>query len=210
MPIPDPVRIYRLTHIDNLEFAFRHGLKSRNSPDLDPNFVSIGHAQLIEDRAEHIIELTAKPLGDYVPFYFAGHSPMLLKIITGHGNVVQRSQNELAYIVVRVDKIIESGAEFVFSDRNAKQTLARFYDNIEYLSQLRWDCIQAKNWGTPQPPEVKDYKQSEFLVLDSVPSSSFESIVVFSEVTAETVRRILLDLKLPLPVYIDTNRKRFY
>jgi len=85
MSIPNPIRIYRMVHWHNVEHILQHGLCCRDHPNADPNYINIGHAQLIEDRHEHTIPLRGEgSLGEYIPFYFAGHSPMLYIMKNGY------------------------------------------------------------------------------------------------------------------------------
>lgn len=60
----EKARIFRITHIDNIEWAVRHGLHCRNSVTKDPNYKEIGNPD--------------------IPFYFTPYSPMLLNIKTGY------------------------------------------------------------------------------------------------------------------------------
>ncbi|WP_353128437.1 DarT ssDNA thymidine ADP-ribosyltransferase family protein [Parapedobacter pyrenivorans] len=69
-----------------VEHILVHGLCSAQHPSHDPNYIHIGHQQLITDRHNHPIPLADYGhLGEYIPFYFWGHSPMLYMImITYH------------------------------------------------------------------------------------------------------------------------------
>lgn len=80
------INIFRLIHFDNLEDTLRNGMYSRNSGHIVPNFVNIGDTTLIKQRETFTVPVNPPKgnLGDYIPFYFAGHSPMLLNIKTGH------------------------------------------------------------------------------------------------------------------------------
>lgn len=74
--------ILRLIHFDNLEDILKNGMYSKNSGHVIPSYVNIGDTTLIKQRETFKVRI-APPngyLGDYVPFYFAGHSPMLLNL----------------------------------------------------------------------------------------------------------------------------------
>ena len=79
------MNIFRLIHFDNLEDTLRNGMYSRNRGHIVPNFVNIGDTTLIKQRETFTVPVNPPNgnLGDYIPFYFAGHSPMLLNIKTG-------------------------------------------------------------------------------------------------------------------------------
>ena len=52
MKTPDTIYLYRITHINNLDFIFKsQKISCQNSPDNDSNFIGIGDSTLI--RAEN-------------------------------------------------------------------------------------------------------------------------------------------------------------
>ena len=86
--------IFRLVHFDNLEEILKNGMYSRNSEHFVKTYVNIGDTTLIKQRESYIVRVTPPNghLGDYIPFYFAGHSPMLLNIKTGDRGIRQQAQ----------------------------------------------------------------------------------------------------------------------
>lgn len=84
MSVPDRIYLFRIVHWQNIEHILVHGLCSRQHEAHDPDYVHIGHPQLIVDRHDHPIPLDGHGhLGEYIPFYFWGHSPMLYMIMHG-------------------------------------------------------------------------------------------------------------------------------
>jgi len=47
---PNAARIFRITHVTNVPWILDHGLHCQNSEKVDPNFVPIGLADLIQKR----------------------------------------------------------------------------------------------------------------------------------------------------------------
>jgi len=89
--------------------------------------------------------------------------------------VKQRPQADIVYIVSNVDRIKQEGLDFVFTDRNAKLTLARFFYDPRDFIELDWNIIQKKTWtNTERKPDRKDLKQAEFLVRNEMPVSCIE------------------------------------
>jgi hypothetical protein len=90
MKKPDTLYLYRITHIDNLDFI----LKSKtvccpNSKNSDPNFIGIGDSSLIQSRRSRQIPIIPKgDFLDYVAFYFGARSPMFYNIQNGYNNVI--------------------------------------------------------------------------------------------------------------------------
>lgn len=63
--------IFRITHILNMPWILANGLHCSNSSTQDPNFVTIGHPDLISKRKKKIVPIPpGKTLANYVPFYF--------------------------------------------------------------------------------------------------------------------------------------------
>lgn len=78
--VPKKIILYRIVHWQNVEYILQHGLYHQQHALADPAYINIGHKQLIADRHEYQITNLADAgnLGEYVPFYFGPHSPMLL------------------------------------------------------------------------------------------------------------------------------------
>ena len=77
----DDHHILRLIHFNNLEDILKNGMYSKNSVHVIPDYVNIGDTTLIKQRETFTVRIDPPNgnLGDYIPFYFAGHSPMLLR-----------------------------------------------------------------------------------------------------------------------------------
>ena len=111
--------ILRLMHFDNVEHILKHGMYSKNSGHVIPNYVNKG-------------KLTA------------GHSPMLLNIKNGSRGIKQLPQKDLVYVVCRISGIIEHCLEWCFTDGHAKNHLTRFYNHTDDLTKLDWEVISMQ------------------------------------------------------------------
>ncbi len=82
-----------MIHYQNLEFILRRGIVSRYREN-NPDYIHIGAPDLISLRDEYKVGIDPPggTLGEFIPFYFAGHSPMLYKIKTGNGCLVVRTE----------------------------------------------------------------------------------------------------------------------
>ena len=146
MAVPENIFLYRMVHWQNVEYILQNGLCCREHANADPNYINIGHRQLISDRHNHPIALpNAGNLGDYVPFYFAGHSPMLYLIKNGYQGVAKRPQEDIVYLVCNFETIENSGLEYVFTDRNAKISITNFYTDKQDFEKLHWEIINSKH-----------------------------------------------------------------
>ena len=114
-------------------------------------------------------------VADYVPFYFAARSPMLYVIHKGDVSSYEGGQDGLVYLVTHVDKIVEMGLPFVFTDYNAATTYARFSSRIEDLNDfIDWPLMEARYWNDiPSDPDRMARRMAEFLVHRRVPWAAF-------------------------------------
>lgn len=188
------IRIFRITHYQNLPFILKNGIVCASSPIQDPNFVKIGFQSLIDVRA--ITEVKASPggvLNDYVPFYFCPKSPMLYVLFKKRVPDFFGSQEDLIYLVSSVETIVKQSLQFVFSDRHAKLIYANFYNQHKDLGLLDWTAIQSEKWGDQYDPTrtVREFKQAEFLVHSQVPIHCIEGIICPNEKTFTFVQGFL-------------------
>lgn len=207
-----PNYIYRMVHWQNVEYILLHGMCCRGHTLEDPNYVNIGMRSLIADRHEHPVPIAGKGnLGEYVPFYFAGHSPMLYLIRDGKSGVEQRPQADIVFIVCTYENIKSAGLPFVFTDKNAKIAVARFFENEADFDKLDWSSINARNWASDESNLARrDLKQAEFLVHQHVPVNCIHALVVKTSERKEYFEEIIRNLGLPIAVYIDEKCKLYY
>jgi hypothetical protein len=212
MPAPKNILLYRMVHWENVKYILEFGMSCRGHELADPNYVNIGMARLIENRHEFPISIQgAGELGEYVPFYFAGHSPMLYTIKQGYSGVQQRPQNDIVFVVCHYRKIKELGLQFVFTDRNAKMAIANYYTEEADFEQLDWLSIQTKHWKSDETDiQRRDKKQAEFLVRNHVPVSAIAALVVKTEARKLYFEEIIRILGLEIAVHVDTNCQIYY
>jgi hypothetical protein len=212
MAIPDKIVITRMVHWENVAHILRHGFCCRTHENYDPNYVEIGMNSLIQDRHDYAVPIEGYGnLGEYVPFYFAGHSPMLYLIKYGYGGVQKRPQEDIVFIVCDVNTVIQAGIEFVFTDRNAKIAVANFYNDPTEFDKLDWETIKSRDWAnTEDDLSRKDRKQAEFLVRNYMPVNCIQFIVVKTEARKFYFDQLISDLGLSIKVFVDTKRKLYY
>ena len=86
----DKIWLYRIVHINNVEYLLHNGISTQQDPQSNSNYVNIGDTNLINQRMDYPINLEGYGnLGDYGPFYFGPLSPMLLNIKTGYRGIKQ-------------------------------------------------------------------------------------------------------------------------
>lgn len=118
MTMPKPVRLFHITAIDNLTAIFQQGalLCKQQTQAEGINYQNIAHAGAQGVRASKaVIDPPGGYIHDYVPFYFAPRSPMLMAI---HGGQVKGCHYQQ-------EDIVQHTQEFVFYDRNATKSYSQ-------------------------------------------------------------------------------------
>lgn len=201
-----------MAHWKNIDYILQYGLCCINHPKADPNYINIGHQQLIKDRHSFKIPLPkAGTLGEYIPFYFGGHSPMLYLMMNGFQGVQKLPQEDIVYLVSTFQTIKEAGLEFIFTDKNAKLNLAGFYQNEKDFDKVQWEIVQSRYWRNNENNVARqDFKQAEFLVRNYIPIESITAIVVKTEQRKLFFDKLVVDLGVEIGVYQDKTAKLFY
>ena len=209
---PNIVNVFRIVHIDNVEYLLTHGMFTKTHAQADPNYINIGDSGLIAQRNTYPVGINPPNgvLGEYVPFYFGPLSPMLLNIKTGYRGITQRPQEDIVYIVCKASTIVEECEEWCFTNGHAKDRLTEFYNDINDLCEVYWDVVSLRYWHPIEyflDRQVR--KQAEFLVKHHVPVSCISSIVVLNQTKKEFVEEIIKRLGLEILVQVNPNNQ-FY
>lgn len=196
----DKALIFRITHRDNLSWMMANGIHCMKSGVTDPGFVSIGNPELIDKR--HHRSVPCAPfgtLGDYVPFYFTPHSPMLYNIRTGFGGIRKRANSEIVILVTTLRALEARHIPFVFTDRHAYLNAARFFSDLSQLDQIDWPLLRQRDFRRdPDDPEKMERYQAEALVYQHVPMGALIGIGCNSDQAAADVERMVSDHGLKL------------
>ena len=204
--IPIPTNLYRIVHADNVDYILRHGIYTRGHANNDPNYLNIGNTQVIADRHDYPVKLNGcGNLGDYVPFYFGPHSPMLYNIMKGYG-VPIIPQSEIIYFIINAQKVEQQNLAFVFSDGHAKNKFTTFYNNLRDLGAVDWNIVNLKTWNNTQSNLDRMWrKQAEFLIHTHVPITLIDQIVVYNQDKFNFVDGLLKGFALNIPLSINPN-----
>jgi hypothetical protein len=185
--------IFRIIHRKNLPWVLQNGVHCRNSQRSDPNYVSIGNLDIIEKRQHW--EVGTYPhgtLSDYVPFYFTPLSPMAYNIRTGYNGITQIQNEEILILHSSLPKLIETKVAFLFTDRHAILSTARFSSSLSDLKWVDWKILQARDFRRDNEDlgKVERY-QAEALIHKLLPVSSLRGIACYDDATLESVNRLL-------------------
>ena len=173
---------FRIVHISNMADIAQYGIEHANSSH-SIEYTSIGDESIIEKR-RHNINSNGIVLGDYIPFYFGPRSPMLYEIQHGFNNVKQRAADEIVYVVVSIQAIINANIDCIFTDGHAFSRITKFYDKV-YLPKLNeivfYNDVYAKYWKSEDDLDLKRRKEAELLIKNNLPFQYIAGFVVYDD-----------------------------
>jgi len=150
--IPSPIKIYHITHIDNLSSiiadAYLHSdAEVRRHPPLESK--AIGVPVIKKRRLE--LELTSHLglcIGECVPFYFCPRSIMLYVIQKRPTYLrYQGGQEPIVHLVSDLHKTVEwankNGLLWAFTDSNAGSFHFEDFADLRDLDKIDWNAVQA-------------------------------------------------------------------
>lgn len=188
--IPDELRgryAYHFTHIDNLPSIIEGGLLSTNEKQKNGiEHTDVANSSIQERRSK--MEVTCGPGGvvhDYVPFYFAKRTPMLLNIVKSKNF----DQELVIFLAISIDKVTEQST--VFSEASANTVVPpQFHSKPKHLSKLNWDVIDCSKWTYSDANDKHD-KMAEMLVHQKVGIDDISHIVVWHKGFKNHVKKTL-------------------
>jgi hypothetical protein len=183
-PVPAHPKIYHIVHVDNLASIVADGCLWPDAVMVKRQGAAvIGNREIKADRLRLPVGChDGTCVGDYVPFYFCPRSVMLYVIHRGnHPNVAYRDgQGPVVHLVADIHEVVEWASErkrkWAFTDINAANRAADFYNDLDQLAQLNWDAIVARQWAS-----CRDHKMAEFLMHESFPWGLVRAIGAHSE-----------------------------
>jgi hypothetical protein len=208
MTVPETVYLYRITHLNNLDFILKgRKVTCSSHSESDPDYINIGDTTLIQSRNNKSIMVA--PYGsfsDYVAFYFGSKSPMLYNIQNGFQGVTKRKPQEIVYLVSSIDEIKKSGKPYVFTDGHAYHLMSQFFNTDNYLNEVDWKTVALGRWhDTEDDPDRKRRKQAEFLVHNELPLSSIVAFVVYDDEVKSSILSKFADVGYEGVVFVKPN-----
>ena len=199
---PKKALIFRIVHRDNVPWILDHGLHCRNSGTFDPNYVEIGNSDLIVKRSHHRISTSpGGTLSDYVPFYFTPFSPMLYNIKTGWGGIRKRSNDEIVIMVSSLHELRRRNIPFLFTDRHAYLSAARFFSDLARLDQIDWPMLQRRDFKSDsEDSSKKERYQAEALVHKHLPIDALLGLVSYNDQVAADLNEALAQRHMTVKV----------
>lgn len=198
--------LYHITHYRNLPSIFEQGglvahcmIKGSRIPCIDIANVGVQNKR-------SLTSIPIPPYGtlhDYVPFYFAPKSPMLYAIHKGYVEGYKEGQDEIVYLLSRIDLIHRSGLAYLFTDGHTIMKFTGFYHDLADLNKIDWKVMQSSFWfDTEEDPDRKRRRQAEFLVHQFVPVGLMIGIAVKDNEMKQKVERLLQQYHHDKPVVV--------
>ena len=140
-------------------------------------------------------------ISDYVTFYFTPHSPMLLKITTGHGGIEHVPANDIVVMVSSLHVLKEQRVPFLFTDSHAYMRDARFFNDLASLTSVDWALLRSRNFAhsAEDPGRMQRY-EAEALAHRHVPLSALIGMACRSERECGTIQEQVSQRNLDLKV----------
>ena len=155
--------------------------------------MNIGHTHIKATRLNRNVPVGPRgTVGDYVPFYFAPRSPMLLAISRGNVEGYTAGQQPVIYLCSSTEAVDAAKLRWVFTEGHADMGYTDFFDDFENLEKIDWKLMTAKYWNAiPEDPDRSRRRQAEFLVKTFFPWKLVKQIAVYGNATAKMVNDIL-------------------
>lgn len=197
--------IYHFTSINNLESIISEGLLSTNLKiDSGVDHENVANNEIQERRKT--MNVTCGPKGvvhDYVPFYFAKRTPMLLNIVKSK-NI---DQIDIIYLAIPIEKVMDR--DVVFSDASANTAIPpNFYNNPSELSDLNWNIIDSWRWSYPDDDE-RHQKMAEVLINKKVEITDISHIVAWNKSFKNHIKGVLKDSNIDGPKVVTDYHDHF-
>jgi len=179
----DPL-LYHFTHISHLESILTNGIFSDTRAQAMGLITHEAGDQGVKERRRSMT-VPIEPGGvvaDYVPYYFAPRSPMLLRIMTNRVPSYTGARDELIYLPTRVSTLTSLGLQPIFTRRNAALLTAEFFDDpAELATNIDWPLMKERYWNdTPTDGDRMHRRMAECLVHDHVPPDAIIGLAAMS------------------------------
>ena len=199
-----------MTHVDNVAWILDHGLHCRASPLQDPNFVSIGNPDLIQDRRRQRVPIApGDTLDHYIPFYF---TPVLDDALQPPYGMEQHDSSDTRRVGVlrRVTPIPASSRNSVRvygpSCVHALGEVSTSLNDLEHLAWTHWPQRDFRR--DPNDPEKTERYQAETLVHRHLPMEPIDAIVCGDDDTTTRVTEMVSERGRQIEV--DCRRRWFF
>lgn len=200
--------LYYMAAIDNIPSILASGILSKNRLGVRP-YRDIANSSVQLHRGHRSVRIdngeeTIIDLHDFVPLYFATHTPMQYVNTQGTKYQLPRmKQEELVFIEVAALKVFKI-AGVLFTNGNAAKFETQFFSSPTNLDKLAWHIIRTYNCFSE---EYKWKKAAEVLVPRKIPTRMFKRIVIYSR---DARSRLEARAEKALPCECSVDQRLYY
>lgn len=171
--------LYHITHIDNLHNIYRYGLQSHNIAHSKKYIVVDISNKDVNRNREKVERIYKRKVHDYVPLFF---NPV---------NAVQWAMAfvENQYVILGIDKKVLFNKNSLFTDGNAANRITKYFNDLDKLSLLDWNCINSDELFLSDDRKRK--KCTEVLVFPEIKTHYIKKIFCRNEETKTRVENIV-------------------
>lgn len=189
---PDRPKIYHIVHLDRLPTISQGALWSDAAiRQAAPAGTVIGMNSIKDRRLALPVSChDGTFVGQYVPFYFCSRSIMLFVIhCANHPELAYRGgQGPIVHLEADLHEAVEwaqaNRRRWAFTPANAGAFYTPFYADVGALDRLNWPAIAERDFRSA---DVKEAKQSEFLMHEHFPWTLVRRIGVVTNAMAQNV-----------------------
>lgn len=186
---------HHMTHIDNLRPILQSGeLRSYNLM-CGQNYRNLANEDVQAGRAAITVDVSQRPLHDYVPLYFGFKTPMV---------ATNQAHNEnLIFLRFSLDILSTPGS--VICDGNARSLSSKFYlfNGPDVFSKI--DVVAVRSVKYARDPELKRKKQAEVLIPDKLNINQMLDIICYSEDAKTRVLAFLKEFDIKREVKVNAG-----
>jgi hypothetical protein len=196
--------LFHFTHVDNLVSIVQNGLNSDTQVRAEKRLeTDIGQPSIKDRRRRRPVPVgSGGVVADYVPFYFAARSPMLGALYKGKVESFTGSQDQIVYLMSKVDRLVDRGIDLVFTDRNAALDHAEFSTDPNQLDEfVDWPLMEGRMWSrTPDEPDRMERRMAECLVYRHLPWDALLGVATQTDAQRRHVEDLLSRVGTPTTV----------
>lgn len=187
---------YHMTHKDNLRSILTNGLYSHNlAHRLGLNNQDIANNDVIQIRASKRDTINNLYINDYAPLYINPKNPMLFV----------RREIEKDLVIIAFDRSLIYYPNSIFTDGNAANRPTRFFNSLNDLNNLNWNCLNANYWNDFN--DGTRLRMSEVLVKEKIPNTKIRKLFCCSPDTLSYVNGLITNYEF---ITADINSKYFF
>lgn len=170
--------LYYMAPMTNVRSIVARGILSHNQvPEQGLKATSFADLGVNHRREKKSVPECGRSLHDFVPLYWATHTPMQYVITMKPKGPKGIAQDDLVFIVMNAQDILEMDGVMT-TNGNAADDNAQFYAGGGAIPKLDWDVIKTSNCFSKT---WKFLKAAEVLVPDCIPPGKIRYYAVRSD-----------------------------